>query len=208
MKYFIFFALLIMPLMSVEAQGTVIEAGRTAIVGLPGVPAGSDFNTYMNALYALSITIAALLAVIKIIIAGVKWMLTDVVTSKEEAKKDIKGSLLGLLIVLAAVLIISVINRNILDVNLELTPLAAPTDSVPTNNGGGGVGGNPAAGTIVGGGGGNPTLPTNTVQVLACASNTDCTMAMNICNAYNNQRTRSSYTINSGQVTCSISIIP
>lgn len=55
MKYLIFFVLLILPLMSVEAQGNVIEAGRTAIVGLPGVPAGSDFNTYMNALYALSI---------------------------------------------------------------------------------------------------------------------------------------------------------
>ncbi|MCA9354099.1 MAG: hypothetical protein KC877_01115 [Candidatus Kaiserbacteria bacterium] len=97
------------------------------LVGIPGVPANSDLNTYINALYALSIIVAALLAVIKIIIAGVKWMMTDIVTSKSEAKKDIQGALLGLLIVLGAVIILTVINPDIVKVNLNMDRLTTKT---------------------------------------------------------------------------------
>lgn len=144
MKYLIFSFLLLIPIISLAAN-TVYEP----LVGLPGVDEGADFNTYVNSIYALSITIAALLAVIKIVIAGVKWMLTDVVTSKEEAKKDIKGALFGLLIVLAAVLIISVINKDILEVDLTFQPVPAPAQTLNmTNN----TGANAAtqAGTTVG----------------------------------------------------------
>ncbi len=108
------------------------QATYTPLVGIPGVDPAADFNEYINSLYALSISIAALLAVIKIVIAGVKWMTTDVVTSKGDAKKDIQGALIGLLIVLAAVLILTVINPNLTDVNLTLdnpATLALPTGS-------------------------------------------------------------------------------
>lgn len=88
------------------------------LVGIPGIDGSSDFNGFINSLYTLSISIAALLAVIKIVIAGVKWMLTDIVTSKSEAKKDIEGALIGLLIILAAVLILKEINPNLVKVNL------------------------------------------------------------------------------------------
>lgn len=83
------------------------------LVGIPGVDDTTDINSYINALYALSISIAALLAVIKIIIAGVKWMLTDIVTDKSEAKKDIYNATVGLIIVIAAVLILGVINTQL-----------------------------------------------------------------------------------------------
>jgi hypothetical protein len=108
------------------------------LVELPGViDPVSDMSTYINALYALSISIAALLAVIKIIIAGVKWMVTDVVTSKGEAKKDIQSALIGLLIVLAAVLILTVINPDLVNVNLTLNKptgatFAGATTPAPT----------------------------------------------------------------------------
>ncbi len=108
----------------------VLASSFVPLVGIPGVDGEMDFSTYMNALYALSISIAALLAVVKIIIAGVKWMLTDVVTSKGEAKKDIEGALIGLLVVVAAVLILTVINPNL--VQLEpfkaLTPIDTSVD--------------------------------------------------------------------------------
>ena len=95
------------------------------IVNIPNVNPG-DINTYMNSLYVLAITIAALLAVIKIVIAGVKWMTTDIVTSKGDAKKDIQGALLGLLIILSVVLIIEVINPDIGTVDLELEVVDVP----------------------------------------------------------------------------------
>ena len=94
----------------VLAQGTV---NYVSIINIPGVSNTSDLNALLNALYALSISIAALLAVIKIVIAGVKYMLTDVVTSKQAAREDIQGAVFGLLIVVAAVLILLVINPDI-----------------------------------------------------------------------------------------------
>lgn len=91
------------------------------LVGIPGVDT-TNFDSFISTLYALSISIAGLLAVIKIIWAGVKYMLTDVVTTKGEAKKDIQGALVGLLVVLSAVLILTVINPNIINVDMSLSP--------------------------------------------------------------------------------------
>jgi len=114
MKYLITLTLFLLPIITLAAPQ------YTPIVGLPGVPTDASFDTYINALYGLSISIAALLAVIKIVIAGVKYMLTDIVTSKGAAKEDIKGALLGLLIVIGAVLILTVINPNLANVNIPL----------------------------------------------------------------------------------------
>ena len=83
------------------------------LVNLPGYTPGQSFDSFVNLIYGLSISIAALLAVVKIVIAGVKWMLSDVVTDKTDAKKDIQGALFGLIVIISAVLIITVINPNI-----------------------------------------------------------------------------------------------
>lgn len=94
------------------------------LVGIPGIDPNTDFNSFISTLYALSISIAGLLAVIKIIIAGVKYMTTDLVPSKGNAKKDIEGALIGLLVVLSAVLILTVINPQLTDVDMSLSPAA------------------------------------------------------------------------------------
>lgn len=126
------------------------------LVGIPGITdPTTDINTYINILYALSISIAALLAVIKIIIAGVKYMLSDIVTSKQEAKSDIQGALLGLLIVISAVLILNVINPQL----TETTLFVGRVDSVPFNN------------SALSGGGSGPTAP---APVIPAPSKTDC----------------------------------
>ena len=89
------------------------------LVGIPGISnAASDFGKYINQLFFLSISIAALLAVIKIILAGVQWMLSDVVTSKSQAKADIWGAVLGLLIIVSSVLILNTINPNLTKLNV------------------------------------------------------------------------------------------
>ncbi len=79
----------------------------------------NDIGQYLNSIYLLAIVAAALFAVVKIIIAGVKYMLSDVVTSKEDAKKDIRTSLLGLIIIISAVLILNTINPNLTDFDLK-----------------------------------------------------------------------------------------
>ncbi|MCB9810741.1 MAG: hypothetical protein H6779_02840 [Candidatus Nomurabacteria bacterium] len=101
------------------------------LVGI-GVDPNTDFGTYINRLYALSIAVAALLAVIKIIIAGLRWMLSDIVTSKQEAKSDIWGATLGLLIVISAVLVLTTINPQLANTQIFLAPpneLNGPTQA-------------------------------------------------------------------------------
>ncbi len=114
--YFLLFTVLLIPIFAFAQTDPVY------LVGIPGVDIGADFNSYINALYKLSIAIAALLAVIKIIIAGLKWMLTDLVTSKEDAKKDIQGAVLGLLIIIAAVVILETINPQLTKTEIFIAP--------------------------------------------------------------------------------------
>ncbi len=106
------------------------------LVGIPGLDGSApDFGTYINRLYALSISIAALLAVIKIIIAGVKYMLSDIVTQKGDAIAEIRGSIIGLVIVASAVLVLTVINPELTRTNVfsGITPI----NEVRTGSGGG-----------------------------------------------------------------------
>lgn len=93
--------------------------GFVPLIGIPGLSA-TEYNIggYVNALYILAISVAAFLVVAKLILAGFKYMLTDVVPQKEEAKKDIQGALTGLLIVLGAVLILETINPQLTQLNV------------------------------------------------------------------------------------------
>ncbi len=105
------------------------------LVGIPGIAdsdlATTGFGDYINALYRLSISIAALLAVIKIVAAGAKYMLSDIVTHKEDAKKDIQGALLGLLVIIGAVIILTTINTDITKNTIAIDKL---TNLDGTNN--------------------------------------------------------------------------
>ena len=89
------------------------------LVNLPIGETG-DFNDYINAVYLMFISIAALIAVVKIIIAGVKYMFSDIVTQKSDAKNDIKGALLGLLVVLSAVVVLTIINPDLATFDPEI----------------------------------------------------------------------------------------
>jgi uncharacterized membrane protein len=124
------------------------------LVGIPGVNnTATDFNLYINQLYFLSISLAALLAVIKIIIGGVKWMLTDVVTSKSDAKNDIRSALLGLLLIVSAVLILGTINPQLRQLNV--------LGGAPALNQLPGTGARPTDPLVPGASPNNPTLTNN-----------------------------------------------
>ena len=88
------------------------------LVNIPGNGA-NGFEQYISFLYGASISIAALLAVVKIIIAGAKYMLSDVITNKGEAIKDIQGAILGLLLILGAVIILEFINPQLIKGNIQ-----------------------------------------------------------------------------------------
>ncbi len=77
-----------------------------------------DVGTLLNKLLALSVAVAALLAVIMIAMGGFKWMTTDSVFSMGDAKEQISNAIIGLLIVLASILILTTINPDIVKIKI------------------------------------------------------------------------------------------
>jgi len=134
----------LVPVLSVLAQATTPVTFKT-LVGIPGLDNPElKFGDYINALYGFSISIAALLSVIKIIIAGMKYMMSDIVNTKGEAIKDIQGALFGLLVVISAVLILREINPRLAETNLFFDPIKAPPSVTAPASGGSNQGPLPA----------------------------------------------------------------
>ncbi len=109
------FAFLLLPLLTLAAEGNEPNTFAT----IPFL-SGNNFTTqgFVTALYQMAIGLAAVLVVVRLIMAGAKYMLSEVVSSKGDAKEDIKGALLGLLIILGAVLILGTINPKLVGLNV------------------------------------------------------------------------------------------
>lgn len=118
-----------------------------------------SIGAYINSLYLLSVSVAGLLAVIKLIIAGAKYMLSDVITTQGEAKKEIQNALLGLLLVISAVLILTIINPALISNNFELERVK-DTDTSPTTERGAGIGAGTQVNNPTGSSSGNATAST------------------------------------------------
>ena len=108
------------------------------IVGIPGL---TNQNTaslpdYINRIYFFTITIGAMYGVVKIAFAGVKYSMSDIITSKESAKEDIKGVLLGLAILLIPFIVLRTINPELtrLDV-LSSVKNKIPMSGAPATEG-------------------------------------------------------------------------
>jgi hypothetical protein len=124
------FILSLLVLFFVSAEFTHAQ-GYTPLAGLPQVQGQNQgLAAYFNRLYMVTIAVGAILAFLKISIAGVKYSLTGIVTDKEDAKKDIKGALFGLAILLIPFIVLNTIypgltNLNILNNAVRLTPTPA-----------------------------------------------------------------------------------
>jgi len=102
------------------------------LTAIPGIDqsGGSGLADYINALFLLSIAVGGLLAVLKIAIGGFQYMTSgDNASSRESARKGIFGALLGLGILLSAVIILTTINKDL--VNLNILRNASGTKSGP-----------------------------------------------------------------------------
>src|SRR3990167_8707056 len=101
--------------------------------GLPAVPYETDtecpFGNYLNIIIKLIIGIAAVLAMVMIVMGGIEYLTSDLVSSKEAGKDTIRNAILGLLIALGAYLILNTINPQLLSVCLDKLPQATITIS-------------------------------------------------------------------------------
>lgn len=85
------------------------------------IESGSGLAPYLNAFFSLGLAIAVLLAVVLFVYNGVVYMTSDVVGSKENAKKAFFGIIGGLVLALSTVLILEQINPNLVKFKLFQT---------------------------------------------------------------------------------------
>ena len=116
-----------------------------ALAPIPGLTEGVVANsaglaTFFNNLYKFLIGIAATLAVIEIIWGGLEISTQDSVSKQSDGKKRITNAILGLVLVLSPVIVFSIINPKILNLDLNLPEL-----EIKTYFGGGESGGTGAA---------------------------------------------------------------
>jgi len=74
----------------------------------------------MKNIYGISIGVAAILAVVMIIYAGVKYSTEEAITGKSDAKDKIEGAVYGMVLLLASFIILRTINIDLVNINLDL----------------------------------------------------------------------------------------
>lgn len=95
----------------------------------------SDTNAlggYINLIIKLIIGIAAVMAVVMIVIGGMQYMTSELISGKEEGKERIEHALLGLLIALGSYALLNTINPNLL--STDLSSVKNATVQVPITN--------------------------------------------------------------------------
>lgn len=80
-----------------------------------GNTGAGGLGEWVNLILRIIIGLASLLAVIMIILAGVQYMSSDMVTSKGSAKEKIQDALIGLLLALGIFIILNTINPDLLN---------------------------------------------------------------------------------------------
>lgn len=88
-----------------------------------GIISSSSFADFFNNLYKFLVGLAIALAIIEIIWGGLEYSTTDSIGNKEAGKKRIRNAILGLMLILSPVLVFSIINPNILNLSVTLTPI-------------------------------------------------------------------------------------
>lgn len=112
----------------VEPQGTYNDEPYQPLARLPGYPAdGFDFSDkscplgqFMNTFIDIFIGIVAILSMVMIVMGGIEYVMSDLVTSKEEAKSRIQNAILGLILSLSIYIILNTLNPNLLNLCLDV----------------------------------------------------------------------------------------
>jgi hypothetical protein len=79
-----------------------------------------DFPTFINGLFRILFTLGALVAVARMVIGGIMYMVSEVVETKSRARVWMTSSLWGLAIIAGSYLILHEINPKLLDLNFAV----------------------------------------------------------------------------------------
>ncbi len=102
------------------------DADFSKIFGLTGASMGrstNDLSTFINAAFKITLSIGAILAVLRIAWAGFQYMSSDAWGEKSHAKEILGDVVIGLLLLLGAYLILYQINPEITQLQIKyVTP--------------------------------------------------------------------------------------
>jgi hypothetical protein len=113
----IIFILLIMPISSLAA--TLLQP----LSGSEGLPSG-ELSNFLSWLFIFALSLAAFLAVVQIVIAGVQIIVSGAnETVRSSAKNKISNAIWGLLLALSVWLILNFINPDLAKMKFELDPI-------------------------------------------------------------------------------------
>lgn len=105
---------LLAPLPCTEGEGCVGGELRTFD------PTGDNkVGAYLNLMIKLFIGICAVLAVIMIVMGGIQYMTSELISSKEAGKERIRNAIFGLLLALGAYTLLFTINPDLLNTDLK-----------------------------------------------------------------------------------------
>ena len=76
------------------------------------------FGDYLNAMIKLFIGLCAVLAMIMIVMGGIQYMTSELVSGKEAGRKRITNAIFGLIIALGSFAILNTINPDLVNINL------------------------------------------------------------------------------------------
>lgn len=128
MKYLLLLTVLFLPLSAFAADFVPL----TSIPLFSGVENADSFSLLLNNLYKICIGAAAVLAVFQIIRAGIVYMLGGSITEVKEARNLITVSVLGLILVLSPVIVFSIIDPRILELDINTGSLQTTIDTTST----------------------------------------------------------------------------
>jgi len=122
MRFFIVALLLFVPV-------AVFAADFVPLAPLPNLDTRGSvtLESYINSLFLLIVSVAAMLAVIRIVIGGFQYMTqTQSTSATSNARLVIRDAVVGLILLLSVYLILSVVNPHILDLSaLKFSNLSA-----------------------------------------------------------------------------------
>jgi len=99
------------------------QAGYKISVTLPGGPTAGEepgLTEYVRYIYLFGLSLISITALGALVYGGFTYMLSDTITSKDDAKKYIWGAISGLVLALAAYLILNTINPDLVNWSLLL----------------------------------------------------------------------------------------
>lgn len=115
----------------IPARHVLAQATQDGYHLLQPLPSLTTFNpdsvkdphalgTYVNIIIKLFIGLCAVLAVVMIVIGGIEYATSELISGKEAGKERIRGALLGLLLALGAYTILYQINPNLLNTDVAI----------------------------------------------------------------------------------------